>query len=216
MDAALAALCDETDLATQRLLDDARTLNEDDLRAPSRLPGWTRAHVLAHLARGADALRNLLAGARLGEERPAYASPEARAAAIEAGAALPRAALMTDLAGSAMSFRAVARALPAPAWQATVRVPGLDPFPATELLTRRLHEVELHHCDLATGYGAGRWAALFTTLELPEPLRTQRQERMAYPPGAAEESRSRSREPAPWRPGQPLPGSLIGRAPGRG
>src|ERR1700761_7205314 len=99
MDADLAALSEETDLATQRLLDDARTLDEDDLRAPSRLPGWTRAHVLAHLTLGADAMRNLLVGARLGEDRPADAS----AAATEAAAARPKAALLTGLADSAMS-----------------------------------------------------------------------------------------------------------------
>ena len=39
--------------------DGARIMSEGDLRAPSLLPEWTRAHVLAHLARGADAMRNL-------------------------------------------------------------------------------------------------------------------------------------------------------------
>jgi len=38
---------------------------------PSLLPGWTRAHVLAHLARNADAMRNMLAGARSGSLAPA-------------------------------------------------------------------------------------------------------------------------------------------------
>jgi Mycothiol maleylpyruvate isomerase N-terminal domain len=52
MDAALRELCGEIDLATQRLIDEARTLTEDDLREASLLPGWTRAYVLAHLARG--------------------------------------------------------------------------------------------------------------------------------------------------------------------
>ena len=33
-------------------------------RAPSALPGWTRAHVLTHLARNADAMVNLLTWAR--------------------------------------------------------------------------------------------------------------------------------------------------------
>ena len=64
MDAALRELSDEIDLATQRLLDEARTLTDDDLRVPSLLPGWSRAYVLAHVARGADITRNLLAGAR--------------------------------------------------------------------------------------------------------------------------------------------------------
>src|SRR5487761_801865 len=54
MDAAQRELSDQVDVATQRLLDDARTLSEADLRAASLLPGWTRAHVLAHVAAFAD------------------------------------------------------------------------------------------------------------------------------------------------------------------
>jgi alkanesulfonate monooxygenase SsuD/methylene tetrahydromethanopterin reductase-like flavin-dependent oxidoreductase (luciferase family) len=62
MDAAQRDLNDQIDQATQRLLDEARTIPEDDLREPSLLPGWTRAHVLAHLARGPRAVR--LVGAK--------------------------------------------------------------------------------------------------------------------------------------------------------
>src|ERR1700722_19188275 len=112
MDAAQRELSDRIDDATQRLLDEARTLSEADLRAPSLLPGWTRAHVLAHLARGADAMRDLLAGARSGRARPGYASAQAREAGIEQGAALRAADLMADLADSAMALRTVIRQLP--------------------------------------------------------------------------------------------------------
>ena len=72
MDTAQRQLSDQIDQATQRLIDTARVITEPDLRAPSMLPGWTRAHVLAHLARGADAMRNLLVGVRSGQGRPAY------------------------------------------------------------------------------------------------------------------------------------------------
>ena len=65
MDTAQRELSDQVDLATQRLLDRARTIPEADLRVPSLLPGWTRAHVLSHVARGADAMQNLLAAALL-------------------------------------------------------------------------------------------------------------------------------------------------------
>src|ERR1700689_1732731 len=98
MDAAQRELSDLVDAATQRLLDDARTLSEADLRAPSLLPGWTRAHVLAHIARNADAMRNLLAGARSGQDRPAYASAEAREADIETGSRMNAKDLAEDLA----------------------------------------------------------------------------------------------------------------------
>ena len=50
MDAALRRLSDELDAANQRLLDVARLLTEADLRAPSLLPEWSRAYLLAHLA----------------------------------------------------------------------------------------------------------------------------------------------------------------------
>lgn len=181
MDPACQQVSDQIDFATQRLLDSARVIEDADLRAPSLLPGWTRAHVLAHLARGADALRNLLVGVRTGEPRPAYASAEARDAGIERGASQPRAGLLDDVAAAAMAFRTVSRQLPDEAWRTEVTwVPGLDPFPATELLVRRLVEVELHHCDLGAGYTAADWPDAFTVVRLPGPLRSQREERRTW------------------------------------
>src|SRR5215471_20227264 len=108
MDAAQRQLSDQIDHATQRLLGTARVIAEPDLRAPSLLPGWSRAHILAHLARGADAMRNLLVGARAGQDRPAYASPQARTADIANSAAAGAKELVEELAGSAMALRTVA------------------------------------------------------------------------------------------------------------
>ena len=178
MDAAQRQLSDRIDHATQRLLGTARVIAEPDLRAPSLLPGWTRAHVLAHLARGADAMRNLLVGARAGQDRPAYLSAQARSADIEHGAGLGAKELMADLADSAMALRSVSKQLPGGAWQFPVRVLDSRRFPAGELLTRRLVEVELHHCDLGAGYGPADWPAAFAALELAEPMRSQRQDRL--------------------------------------
>jgi maleylpyruvate isomerase len=174
-------LSDQIDDATQRLLSTARLLAEPDLRAPSLLPGWTRAHVLAHLARGADALRNLMIGARTGQPKPAYASPEARAADIEAGARQTRGDLLDDVAGADNAFRTVSRQLPDEAWATEIGwVPGLDPFPAREVLVRRLVEIELHHVDLGAGYTAADWPDGFGVLRLPDPLRAQREERRTW------------------------------------
>ena len=211
MDAAQRQLSDQIDQATQRLLDTARVITEPDLRAPSLLPGWTRAHVLAHLARGADAMRNLLVGVRSGQERAAYVSAEARQADIEYGAGLRPAELTADLADSAMALRTVARQLPGEGWQVTVRILDSAPFPAGQLLIRRLVEVELHHCDLAAGYGPGDWPASFAGLELAEPMRSQRHDRLGYPVSSrAAALRSSIRPPAPWNPNRPLPGSWLG------
>src|SRR4030088_2627183 len=112
MHAAQRELSDQIDDATQRLLGTARVISQPDLQAPSLLPGWSRAHVLAHLARGADAMRNLLMGARAGQDRAAYASAEARNADIHKSAAAGAKELADDLAGSAMALRTVARQLP--------------------------------------------------------------------------------------------------------
>src|SRR5262245_11507981 len=208
MDAALRDLSDQIDQATQRLLDTARIITDPDLRAPSLLPGWTRAHVLAHVSRNADAMRNLLAGVRSGRDRPGYASAEAREAGIEEGAGRQARELVTDLADSAMALRTVARQLPDAGWQVPVRMlPEADPYPAAELLTRRLVEVELHHGDLGAGYGPGSWPPAFADMELAEPMRTWRQDRLNQPRTA--ELRP-PRPPAPWRPGRPLPGSWLG------
>lgn len=210
MDAAQRELNDQLDHATQRLLDDARTIPEADLRGPSLLPGWTRAHVLSHLARGAGHLRKLLIGARSGQDRPGYASEEELAAETERGAAMRAEDLVADLADSAMAFRAVVKQLPDEAWRVLVRAGDSAPFPAAELLTRRLVEVELHHCDLGTGYGPADWPAAFATMELAEPMRSQRQHRLSYPrPAVAAGPRFPARAPAAWKPGQRLPGSWL-------
>lgn len=48
------------------------------------------------------------------------------------------------------------------------------------MLLRRLVEVELHHVDLDAGYRTADWPQSFATLELPEPMRGQRADRLAW------------------------------------
>src|SRR3954464_8133390 len=104
--------------AVARLVDG---LTDDELAATSGLPSWTRAHVVAHLARNADALVNLLTWARTGVETPMYPSREARDAGIEATAALSPAQLRADHAAACARFADAVEAMPAPAWTATLR-----------------------------------------------------------------------------------------------
>ena len=153
MDAVLRELNDQLDLATQRLLDAARIVPEPDLRAPSLLPGWTRADVLAHRARGADAMRSLLAAPGLGSSVPSVPGARER----EAAAAQAPKDLMADLAASAMALRTVIRQLPDQAWSFRLKIEPAEPFPAAQMPIRRLVEVELHHCDLGIGYDASSW-----------------------------------------------------------
>jgi maleylpyruvate isomerase len=87
--AALRGDLDEMAASTDRLLATVDGLDDAALRAPSLLPGWTRAHVLTHIARNADGLVNLVTWARTGEETPMYASTQARDTAIAATGGLP-------------------------------------------------------------------------------------------------------------------------------
>ena len=165
------------DDATARLAEAAVGMTGEEIAAPSLLPGWTRGHVIAHVACNADALRNLLIWARTGVETPSYASQAARDGAIEAGARRSAAELAADLRESGAAFSAEAAIFPERAGQVMVSMLDGVGFPADRLLPRRLVEVELHYTDLGCGYTRADWPAAFAELELPEPMRTFRSTR---------------------------------------
>ncbi|MFE9847641.1 maleylpyruvate isomerase family mycothiol-dependent enzyme [Streptomyces sp. NPDC005576] len=130
--------------ATERLLAAASTWDNSTVPEPSRLPGWSRGHVLAHLSRNADALRNVLRG------RPMYASGEIRDREIEAGAPRSLAEHLADLRASGEGFLAEADACAD--WSRTVEMRNGVMDSASHIPFRRWAEIELHHVDLGTGY----------------------------------------------------------------
>ncbi|MEU8027129.1 maleylpyruvate isomerase family mycothiol-dependent enzyme [Streptomyces sp. NPDC049099] len=144
--------------ATERLLTAVAELDNASLAEPSRLPGWTRGHVLAHLARNADALVNVLEG------RPMYASAEARDADIERDASRPLDAQLADLRETAARFQAAGDA-PAD-WRRTVELRNGVTDSASRVPFRRWIEVELHHVDLGIGYELEDLPAEFTEREI--------------------------------------------------
>ncbi|MDH6578246.1 maleylpyruvate isomerase family mycothiol-dependent enzyme [Kitasatospora sp. MAP5-34] len=150
--------------ATERLLRTVEKLPPEAVAEPSALPGWTRGHVLAHVARNADSLVNLLESARTGREIPQYRSLEARDQDIEDGSGRPLAEQLADLRGSNARF-AEAAELSEPAWYAEVRHRAGYLFPAHEIPWRRLMEVEYHHVDLAAGYTPADWPFDFAAAE---------------------------------------------------
>ncbi len=121
------------------------------LAAPSLLPGWSRAHVVTHLARNADALCNLLIWARTGVETPMYPSQEARVSAIEAGAGRPPAELRADAEQAAQRLADAVGTLPDAAWSNEVRTAALRVVPAAEIPWMRVREVWVHVVDLDAG-----------------------------------------------------------------
>jgi maleylpyruvate isomerase len=161
-----AELASRVDAATARLLRTAASITDEQAREPSRLPDWTRGHVLAHLAGNAGGLRNLLIWARTGVERPQYASAEARDRGIEEGSGRPAAELLDALETSAAAFAAEAAVLNDADWTAQVRGMGGRPHPAWYTLWRRLTEVEFHHVDLGAGYDPDQWPEEFAVQSL--------------------------------------------------
>ncbi|RPK86813.1 maleylpyruvate isomerase family mycothiol-dependent enzyme [Streptomyces sp. ADI98-10] len=144
--------------ATERLLDAAGELDNASVAEASRLPGWSRGHVLAHLSRNADALGNVLRGL------PMYASSETRDADIADGAPRPAAEQLTDLRESADGFLAVA-AEPAD-WSRTVTLRNGVTDSAARVPFRRWVELELHHVDLDIGYELEDLPAEFVSREI--------------------------------------------------
>jgi maleylpyruvate isomerase len=150
--------------ATAHLLTTAADLTDEELRGPSLCAGWTRGHVLTHLARNADGLANLLNTAATGEVTPMYESNDKRNADVEAGSSRGAAELRADLRESAQRFaEAYAAAAKAENWGAPVyRTPGAEPFPAFEVPGKRIGELLIHHVDLDADFTPAHWSDAFT------------------------------------------------------
>ncbi|MET8831574.1 maleylpyruvate isomerase family mycothiol-dependent enzyme [Streptomyces sp. NPDC004610] len=144
--------------ATERLLSAVAKLDNASVAEPSRLPGWTRGHVLAHLARNADALVNVW------ESRPMYISGEARDTDIERDAPRPLDVQLADVRDTAARFQDVADA-PAD-WSRTVELRNGVTDSASRVPFRRWAEIELHHVDLGIGYELEDMPEEFTEREI--------------------------------------------------
>jgi maleylpyruvate isomerase len=125
-------------------------LGDSALSRPSTLPGWTRKHVVAHVAANADALGNLIRWAATGEPTPMYASPGERAAGIEHGSRLPARDLTAWLRRSADALEEATTRLSEEQWQASVLTAQGRTVPTTEVPWMRSREVYVHAVDLAT------------------------------------------------------------------
>lgn len=152
--------------SVNRLLASAAALTDEDVRAPSPLPGWSRAHVLTHLARSADSRTRLLTAARTGRDLPQYRDEAQREQEIEEGAGRPAAALADDLDSALNRFLAAAGEHPEDAWDTPVRWLGGGLRPVSGAVGSMLREVEVHHTDLATGHRPADWPPALVEREL--------------------------------------------------
>lgn len=155
---ALNAMVASTETLQRTILE----LRDDQVRQPSLLPGWTRGHVLTHVARNADAMVNLATWARTGVETPMYPSRERRDADIEAGAGRSARDLVDDVARSHERLSEGLDALEDDHWRTTVTLARSGrQVPAALIPVLRRTEVEVHHVDLYLDY---------TLAHLPEDL----------------------------------------------
>lgn len=148
--------------AGQRLVRTVDGLSGDDWEAPSLLPGWSRAHVVAHLALNGEALRDVLRGVAEQEPLPMYESQEKRDSDIEELAAAEHADLRERLMSVLTTFQHAMVGLPESAWSGRFeRSPGGPDLPLDALPLMRVREIEIHHADLGAGYTADHWPTRF-------------------------------------------------------
>ncbi|MFF9287308.1 maleylpyruvate isomerase family mycothiol-dependent enzyme [Streptomyces griseosporeus] len=166
------ALLGQVAVSAERFVTTVAVLEDDELRAPSALEGWTRGHVVAHVARSADAYVWLLRTAGGGVAPGPRLSAAELAGAVEADAG--RDGLAGQVRSSLDRFTDEARALPAEAWRRMVCALAGWRHPAWFTLHRCRRELETHHVDLRLAYGTRDWPAEYVSWALEETVATLR------------------------------------------
>lgn len=141
-------------------------LDDGWMRGPSLLPGWSRGHVLTHLARNADSMTRAFEGAVRGEVVARYPGPPGtRDREIDAGADRSAADLVADVRHSQRRLDAAVDAMTADGWAGSWSRGGAE-HPVAELPWLRWREVALHHLDLdLPGCGVDGWSDDFVASE---------------------------------------------------
>ncbi len=146
---------------------DAAKLGEEDLRAPSALPGWTRGHVLAHLTGISNAMARQLEYAARQESIELYdGGTDGRNRAIDMAAGHDAATHLADLTAALQRAIKTFDALPGikdssanrTGWYAPITYRGGVVLDGGLALWR---ELVIHNSDLLTGRGPETWSREF-------------------------------------------------------
>ena len=146
---------------------DIAKLTDDDVKAPSALPGWTRGHVLAHLAGIANAMARQLEYAARGETVELYdGGMDGRNRAIDMAAGHDAATHEADVAEALARVLRAFDALPGikdsaanrTGWWAPIAYRGGVVLDGGLALWR---ELTIHNADLLTGRGPETWSREF-------------------------------------------------------
>ncbi|SEJ26952.1 maleylpyruvate isomerase [Arthrobacter sp. yr096] len=134
-------------------------LEESSVAEPSELPGWTRGHVLAHLAGISNAMARQLEYARRGETVELYdGGMDGRTKAIELAAGHSLAQHTESVKTAVGSAIAAFDALGPDDWQAHIAYRDGIVFDGGLALWR---ELTIHASDLRLGFGPETWSRPF-------------------------------------------------------
>lgn len=160
-DVEMAAAAHQLLLATLDELVDGGRL---DVTAPSRLPGWTKGHVLTHVTNSGEGHSGIFDAAMRGEVHAQYPhGPEGRAADIESGASRPAAQQRDALR---MSIWKLEGRWATSNWEGVGTTPNGGQVRVRDLPFLRMREVAIHHVDLDIGYEFDDLPAEYVRLEI--------------------------------------------------
>lgn len=138
---------------TERLVDTAASLANDAVLAPSLCEGWSRGHVLTHVARNAEGLARVCRAVLDGTDETMYAADDVRDADIAAGCRRSAAALVADVRESSAVLEPLLERLgPEQTGRTAERTPGGVLMAAERVRYLRLRELVYHHVDLNAGF----------------------------------------------------------------
>jgi maleylpyruvate isomerase len=151
----------------QRLLQSLDSLTDDQCREPSALPGWTRGHVLSHLARNAESHVHVLQCAARGEVGEQYiGGAKARKEGIESHANDSAESLVNAVRRSIYALEGQWAATNSEGWQGHgVNSAGAS-IAMSDIVFLRWREVEVHHADLALAFTFADWNSTYVRYEL--------------------------------------------------
>lgn len=151
--------------STRLLVRTVDAMTDDQWAAPSLLPGWSRAHVVAHLTLTPESQISALRGLQEGRAVPMYTSDAVRDQHIADLAGCSPSYLRDRLLASSTGMGDWITKLSSPGadWTGATfeRTPGGRIFRAADIPFIRLREIEIHHADLGLDYTSADWTTDF-------------------------------------------------------
>lgn len=155
----------------ERLLANLAAVPDALLREPSLLPGYSRSHVVAHLANKAEAHIRVFEGAVIGEIRQLHPDGYDPDATAEVRAHRPAEELHAVLSRGLARLEAAWDNLADAHWSGqAIMMAGRRSM--AEVVAHHLRNIEVHHVDLDIGYRPADWPEVFVETELSKRLRT--------------------------------------------